>query len=637
MSQEWLLADGLGGYAMGTVSRVPTRTYHGNLVAAVNPPRGRHLIMGPVILELIADGRRTPLWSGEWGPGQVLPASPGVVKGFRLAQGMPEHTWQVGEATLTEAICLPHRQQAVILRYRFHSPRPARLELVPLVSGRNHHGGELPPLKIVSAEASGLLVELAGRVWRLELKGGGGYRNDAQRYAHWYYREEAARGLNPWDDLWAPGRFWVDWPAGAHVAELVMAPVGSAVADDPGTAWDGEVARRAALAARAPRLPAELVFAADAFLVEDSHGRPTVIAGYPWFTDWGRDTMIALPGLTDATGQSALGDAILRHWVGLIGEGLLPNRFPDEGEEPEMNSVDAILWFVVRVGQRIKQAGDAQLAAVMLDPIDQALAALSAGTLFGIGMDPEDGLLKAGWPGYALTWMDARVGDWVVTPRAGKPVEIQALWYNALRLRDDMAELVGRAARFDALAKQVFDSVGRLFRRPDGLGLYDVISEDGRPDPALRPNQLYALALPYPVVGPDDYAPILNTVRTRLFTPLGLYSLAPGEPAFQAHYGGSAAERDGAYHQGTVWSFMLGAFIDAVYRADPDEGDRLLADVTRALSAHLGETGLGSVSEIFDPTTLVGVGCPFQAWGVAEAIRIFRRAERTDRGQKEAL
>jgi predicted glycogen debranching enzyme len=457
----------------------------------------------------------------------------------------------------------------------------------------------------------------------------GHYEHRPDWYRRFLYTEEQARGLDSVEDLASPGVFRFDLDEGR--ACLVLATGPSALDEGSGEPLRHRVEQwMAEEAARRRAFATPLDRAADAYIVSRGRGA-TIVAGYPWFTDWGRDTFVALRGLCLSTGRLADARQILLEWAGSVSEGMLPNRFPDHGEAPEFNSVDASLWFVIvadefarLVGGRPDLASPEDLAR-LAGASDAILEGYAHGTRFGIRAD-QDGLLMAGTPGVQLTWMDARVGDQVVTPRIGKPVEVQALWLNAL------AAGARRDPRWQALANQGLESFAARFWNPDLGCLYDVVDVDherGRVDASLRPNQILAAGgLPRPVVGGERAARLVSIVESRLLTPLGLRSLAPGEPGYAPRYEGDVHSRDGAYHQGTVWPWLLGPFVEAWLRVRGDtpearaEARRRFVD---PLLAHLDQAGLGHVSEIADAEPpFTPRGCPFQAWSVGEALRLDR-------------
>ena len=403
----------------------------------------------------------------------------------------------------------------------------------------------------------------------------------------------------------------------------------------PAEAFKAETERQAALLRRAEVAAGDdahtaLVLAADQFVVEKSEAvaRATILAGYPWFTDWGRDTMIALPGLCLSTGRHDVAREILTSFAAAVKDGLLPNRFTDGGDGAEYNTVDASLWFFQAVYAYAETSADWAFAVdTMLPVLKMVLTAHIDGTHYGIGVDPADGLLRAGESGVQLTWMDAKVGDWVVTPRTGKSVEINALWHNALRITETLAMRAGQdalAADCRTRAAQVKESFERAFWNEDAHGLYDVIAPDGTPDGSLRPNQIFAVSLPFPVIEGTQAAEVLTLVEGALLTPWGLRTLAPGSPDFHAQYGpGDPAARDAAYHQGTVWPWLLGAFAEAHLKVHGDKA-KTRALLNALLTEGFARYGVGSVGEIYDAEEPYAPnGCPAQAWSIGELLRAY--------------
>lgn len=626
LEREWLVTDGLGGYAMGTVAGVLTRGYHGLLTVAARPPRGRVRLLAQLLASFDDGDGEWPLWSQEWAPQVFEPNGHQTLWRFWLEDGMPvwEHQWR--GVWIWYRVVMPRGRTSVLVSWQWRTPHPITLRITPLVSGRDHHsmGGGNTAWQSggdgCSARWGGSIPDLHMRVESAT------FHPNPVVYQHVYYRAEAERGLSPQEDLWAAGSWTVALPSGSGVVRG-WAWAGNESEPEWERDWTAEHDRRSSLvsAGLSNDLPAGLVLTADAFRVANRQGTPTVIAGYPWFTDWGRDTFIALPGLARVHPQGIQwGEEVLRAWGEIAHQGLLPNRFPDDSEEPEWTSVDAVLWWIVRVWEwgQIKTVDDrVSFWSAMLSQVDSILSILAKGTCYGIQADSK-GWLAAGHPSLALTWMDARVGDWVVTPRRGYPVEVNALWVNALYAREAMAQAVGRAPKWLALAKALADGFSDRFLRPDGKGLVDVIGTDGTVDASLRPNQLLALALPWPLIPGGLAKSIVNEVETHLFTPLGLYSLDPWDPAFRPRFTGPPAERDAAYHQGAIWPFLLGSYLDAWNTVDPAIARQRAQEVWSVLLAHLDEAGLGSISEVLDPTTRQGRGCPFQAWSVAEALRI---------------
>jgi predicted glycogen debranching enzyme len=533
----------------------------------------------------------------------------------------------------------------VTLAWRLVQQRPGvRLEVRPLLSGRSYHAlhHENAAFRF-EAERRG-----AALVWKpydgvpeITAVANGAYERDPRWYSSFSYEEERARGLDHVEDLASPGHFTFDLSRGA--ASLVLAAAAAsttaatlttaATATTAATVTSGTTADAATLGAaerrRRDAFAGPLYRAADAYLVRRGAGR-TIVAGYPWFTDWGRDTFIALRGLCLATGRLDEARDILLEWAATVSRGMLPNRFPERGDEPEFNAVDASLWYVVAVHEYLTAAaaaagpGATRATQKTLDgAVDAILAGYAEGTRFGIRAT-EDGLLAAGEPGVQLTWMDAKVGDWVVTPRTGKPVEVEALWINALRIG------ARRSDRWRALHDRALDSFRARFPVPGAAHLYDVVDVDhqaGRDDASFRPNQILAVGgLPYALLNGEPARALVDAVEARLLTPLGLRSLDPADPAYRPRYEGGILERDGAYHQGTVWPWLIGPFVEAWVRvrgATPEAKREARRRFVEPLQRHLGEAGLGHLSEIADgepPHT--PRGCPFQAWSMGELLRL---------------
>jgi predicted glycogen debranching enzyme len=605
-TSEWLVTNGLGGYAMGTADLMPTRAYHGLLVAARRPPVGRVVLVGGLEESAVVDD---------------VPVRPSV-GAVRMDGRRSVVDLDAGGHRLERTIWMADGADTTYVRYALAADadglgdgrRPIELLLVPLVTERDHHalrraddGVPDGPLRIL---APGGHVATEGR-WVLDLG----------------LSDETARGLPDAQDLWAPVRVSATVAPGRPFTLVLTADPDDPA--DPETALaasrgrDGQLLATAAAADASPFVQ-RLVLAADAFIARRAipgvpDGR-TVIAGYPWFNDWGRDTMIALPGLCLATGRHGEAATILRSFAGVVRDGLIPNDFPDHpAAEPAYHTIDGTLWFLHAIAATVAATGDAALLADLLPTVRDILHHHLAGTRYGIGMDPADGLLRGGAEGYQLTWMDAKVEGWVVTPRRGKPVEIQALWINALRAA---GAWTGDRGYMD-VAERAERSFRTRFWRPDLGHLLDVVDGPDGDDPALRPNQLLALSLPHPVVDADVGRSVLGTVRARLHVPLGLRSLAPSDPAYVPRFQGDRWARDGAYHQGTVWTWLIGPYADAVARFGG--GREAALDVLRPFEAHLGDAGLGSVAEILEPEApFTPRGCPFQAWGVAEVLRAWR-------------
>ena len=627
--REYLEPDGLGGFASGTASGIRTRRYHALLLTATTPPTGRMALVNGFDAWAEIDGRRYALSSQRYAPDVVEPDGAARVASFTHE---PWPTWQFDVAPgvrIRHEIVVPRGRPAVIVTWRIvEAPADAAVRLVvrPLLSGRDYHAlhhenGDCR----TEASVDGDLI-----AWRpyqgvpgIVSRSNGRYAHDPVWYRNFLYVAERERGLDDREDLWSPGTLTFDMSA--HDAEWRLsadhdaappearAPVQSILQD--------ERRRRAAF-------PSALERAADAYLVRRGDGA-TVIAGYPWFADWGRDAFIALRGLCLSTGRVDLARRVLLEWAGTVSLGMLPNRFAEAGEPPEYNSVDASLWFVI-AARDLLDAADAAGAALERRDRDRLLAAVTAilegytaGTRYGIGLDA-DGLVACGEPGLQLTWMDARVGGDVITPRIGKPVEVQALWLAALAW----------ASRWDA-RWQVPCVRGRVtfarrFWNPDGQYLYDVVDVDhvgGRVDPRFRPNQILAVGgLGESLLDPHRTRLVLDAVERRLLTPMGLRTLARDEPGYVAQYTGGPGRRDAAYHQGTVWPWLLGPFVQAWLAVRGDTGEareQARSRFVAPIASHLGEAGLGHVSEIADAEPpFTPRGCPFQAWSLGELIRM---------------
>lgn len=619
-TREWLLADGLGGYACGTVAGLRTRRYHGLLVVAGATLGQRHLGLASLDPILVLGGNRVRLATHEWADGTVAPAGYRHLAAFWLHEGLPCWRFSVDGTVLDVELAMAHGQPAVALRATLvRALDPVELEVEALCTWRDAHGQRYAGGEV------GLQVDPAGfsfeGAYRVE---GPGFTPAGQWWYHVHYREEARRGLPSCEDLFLAGRFRARLSPGESLAVRAWAlqgqPAAAPAGGSPGAAAPCEVPpageliaaahrRSAALAARAggDATTALLAVAADRFVV----GGPAVVAGYPWFGEWSRDTMTSYPGLFLLTGRAEEGRRLLVRAAGSLREGLLANT-TDSGA-PEYNAADASLWFLHAVDRHVEHTGDLDLAAELLGSLEGVVEHYLAGTRFGIRADPADALVTQGAPGTALTWMDARVDGEPVTPRAGKAVEVNALWVNGLRALAGLRRRLGAdPARLEALAATAAASFQARFCTASGA-LLDVVDGPSGDSAQLRPNQLLAVALPY--------APLADPAVVRsaaaLLTPLGLRSLGPADPGYRGLHRGGPAERDRAYHQGTVWPWLVGPYADACRRTGVG-----LSGVLRGLTAHLGEHGLGSVSETADgDAPHAATGCPFQAWSVAEVLR----------------
>ena len=652
-SREWLCTNGIGGFAAGTLSLLNTRRYHGLLIASLRPPVDRVAMVAKLDVTAHCGGTSWALATNEFADGTIAPAGFCQLESFRLDGLFPVWTWLLGDIRLEQRLWMRHGENTTYVQFsRIGGTGELRLSIDPLCTYRDYHwqtrGERHFSIEPVQHGLS-LRAYDGARPYRI-LCAGAGVQIQPAWYWNFRHREEGARGLDDLEDLIRPATLTLDLAPGQGAAVILTAeaaeplPAEGALAAEQSRQRDilQRFARTSPRTAPATAPLATFALAADQFLVErrDAMGHAigqTVIAGYPWFSDWGRDTMIALPGLTLATGRSDIAASVLRTFARFTSQGMLPNRFPDGGEAPEYNTADASLWFFVAVHLTLEATGDRVLAAEIYPTLVDMLEWHRRGTRFGICMDPEDGLLRAGEPGVQLTWMDAKVGDWVVTPRIGKPVEINALWFNAACILRDLAADLGRAAEsneYAALANRIAGSFSEAFWFDTGGYLYDVIDgPEGEPDAAgrrrdasLRPNQVFAVSLPHALLTGERARRVVDTCAARLWTPMGLRSLARDDARYQGHYGGGPLQRDGAYHQGTVWTWLLGPFVAAHYRvyADTAAAESFL----RGIFAHLREGCIGQVSEIADgEAPFTPRGCFAQAWGVAEVLRVWTEVQ----------
>jgi predicted glycogen debranching enzyme len=631
-TREWLEADGLGGFASGTSTGIRTRRYHAMLLTATTPPTGRLVLVNGFDAWIETPAGRFELTSQNYAPDVIGGDGAKRIEQF-TTQPWPRWIFKFDDGTRIEQEVLVAREsQLTQVCWRLLGQRKsARLFVRPFLSGRDYHSLH----KENGAFCFDAAIHAERVTWNpypgvpaVVALSNGRYQHEPRWYRNFRYAEEAARGLDETEDLAAPGIFSFDLASGDAVLMFTTpeSPAFSRKSDRSAVKFAAAVRTNEEF--RRAEFPSPLHRAADAYVVNGRHGK-TIMAGYPWFTDWGRDTFIALRGLCLATGRLADARDILLAWANSVSEGMLPNLFPDHGAKPEYNSVDASLWYVIAVHELLAACDgkggivSAKDKRALQDAILAILDGYSRGTRFGIRMD-SDGLLAAGERGVQLTWMDAKVGEWVVTPRAGKPVEIQALWLNALKI----------AAQFSPGWKDHFERGLKSFRDKfwnEKAGcLHDVIDVNhrtGETDAAFRPNQIFAVGgLPFQLLEGDQARRVVGLVEEELLTPLGLRSLAPGEPAYKPHYEGGVVQRDGSYHQGTVWPWLIGPFVEAWVRVrgnntavKREAREKFLTP----LLGHLEEAGLGHISEIADaeqPHT--PRGCPFQAWSVGEALRL---------------
>jgi predicted glycogen debranching enzyme len=653
LHREWLLTNGLGGYASGTISGAVTWRYHGLLIAALSAPLGRTVMLNHLDQKLFFPDRRVVAFGeAEFGvPGDATP--PSRLIEFRLENQLPVWEYDVAGIRLEKRVVMPYLQNTVHVTFTLRSRVPGLfLELQPSVHFRPFESAVGAPVGEYTVDAAGRQFELQARKsdfppLRLLVSGGparfiheGGARREI------VYGHDAERGYEARGALWTPGYFSTPLQPEVPVTLIASTEDWHTIdALDPEAALATERERRRRLlriaAPAAHRgFAAELVLAADNFVIAPA-GRVrdaararaagdelrSVIAGYHWFTDWGRDTMISLEGLTLVTGRHQEAAWILRAFAHYVRDGLIPNLFPEGRNEGLYHTADASLWFFHAVARYVDTTGDQETLHGLLPVLRDVIEHHRRGTRFGIAMDPADGLLRQGAEGYQLTWMDAKVDDWVVTPRRGKAVEINALWFNALTLLEAWLRAAGDTGAADGLASDAARaqaSFNQRFWNPAGGCLFDVVDSQDPPggdDAALRPNQLLAISLPHPVLAPAHWPAVLERVTTELLTPVGLRSLARGNPNYKPKYYGDLRSRDAAYHQGTVWAWLIGPFVDAWLKVHP--GDRAGArHALEGFRAHLDEACVGSISEIFDAEPpFTPRGCIAQAWSVAEVLR----------------
>jgi predicted glycogen debranching enzyme len=650
LNREWLVTNGLGGYAAGTVAGALTRRYHGLLVAALPAPVGRMVVLSHLWERVRLPDRSAFVLSTEERASSLDLGGARHLTEFRLEDGLPVWFYDLGRFRLEKRVFMPHGQNTVYVRYALADGEGLlRLTLRPSTPFRPHHAPvseALPDRPVLTAAEGRYEISAGGDLPTLRLDvhaDAAAFTIDGRAVQDVLYRVEACCGYDAVGNLWSPGYFRIDL-ASARPATLVASTEGwdTLRALDPDAARVAEHERRrrliaAAVPAAREGPAAELVLAADQFIVtplgrvEDAararaagDEARSVVAGYHWFTDWGRDTMISLEGLTLTTGRDLEAGYILRTFAHYVRDGLIPNLFPEGDSDGQYHTADATLWFLHAVDRYVEVTGDRATLALLLPTLVDIAERHIAGTRFGIGVDQKDGLLRQGSPDYPLTWMDAKVGDWVVTPRRGKTVETNALWYNALALLEGWLIETGDEAAARSLherAELARASFNERFWYADGGYLYDVVDGDNGDDPACRPNQVLAIALRHPVLDPDRWDAVLDTVRTHLLTPVGLRSLTPGHPDYKPRYDGDLRARDAAYHQGTVWTWLIGPFIDAWLRAHPDD-QAAARQMLDGLPAHLGEACIGSIGEIFDAERpFLPRGCVAQAWSVAEVLR----------------
>jgi predicted glycogen debranching enzyme len=653
LDREWLVTNGLGGYASGTVGGVATRRYHGLLIAALPAPFGRCVMLNHLLDHVrIPGGSQSFVGGEEYSSSGLSLHGREFLKDFRLELGMPVWTYQFASQTVEKRIVLPYRQNTALVEYRLvEGEGPLRFKIRPSVHFRGHeHAVDLIEHSSYTFSADRNRYQLASAVsgfppLRMYLHAKDAAFTIEHKESEAFYRVERARGYAHHGPLYSPGFFRATLTPDRPVTLVASSESWEAILALPPTeAFDTERSRRGKIIADIhPKEPfiEKLALAADQFIitpvgrVEDTtRARASgeeirsVIAGYHWFTDWGRDTMISLEGLTLSTNRLQEARWILKTFARHVRNGLIPNMFPEGEREGLYHTADATLWFFHALRRYEQVTGDKDLVTELLPALETILEKHLEGTDFGIGVDPRDSLLRQGAEGYQLTWMDAKVDGWVVTPRRGKAVEINALWYNALMLTAHWLTELGKESPLHPreLAGRVAESFNERFWYEKGGYLYDVIDGEGLEyDTALRPNQIFSISLEHPVLAPERWSQVVDVVRAHLLTPLGLRSLSPGHPDYKARYDGDLRSRDAAYHQGTVWGWLIGPFVDAwlrVYPGRPQEARIFL----QGFVEHLNDAGVGSISEVFDAEPpYTPRACIAQAWSVAEVLRCWLR------------
>lgn len=631
-SREWLETNGIGGFASGTLSGANSRRYHAVLTAATKPPLGRITMLSKFEETLLVGERSYELSANQY-PNSVYPEGFKYLKSFRL-DPFPIWTFEVAGIEIEKTIFMVGGENTTVCRWSVKNrsqiaDRQIRIELKPLLSFCDYHALQHETAAIdpefhiakdlISIHPFAEMPELffAHNAEKIETTG--------FWYRNFEYAIEKERGFDFREDLFQP--FLLNFDLAVPATVIVSTEARNA--GDAEKFEKDETRRREELIVKAAAdddFKAQLVLAADQFIVSRGSGK-TVIAGYPWFSDWGRDTMIALTGLTIATNRTEIAKSILLEFSNHLSEGMLPNRFPDAGDEAEYNTVDATLWYFEAIRAYAEKTNDFDFIRENLyEKLAETVAWHLRGTRYNIHVDT-DGLLYAGVPGVQLTWMDAKIGDWVVTPRIGKPVEIQALWYNALKIMADFASRFGDAAdrqHYEAMAEMAKQSFNAVFWNDVENCLFDVVI-NGTRDGSVRPNQIFAVSLPHSMLSIGQAQKIVEKVEAELLTPVGLRSLSPKDKDYCPVYIGSPLARDSAYHQGTVWGWLIGAFVDAYRRvySHGNQTEKRVEEILAGFEKHLSEAGLGQISEIFDADAPYAPrGCMAQAWSVAEVLRV---------------
>ncbi len=628
-SREWLETNGLGGWASSSLSGAHTRRYHGILVAAVEPPAKRMVLVSKFDETVTVRGKQYELGCNQFG-GVIHPQKFQYLQSFSHNL-FPTFGYSLDGAHLSKSIVAMHGENTVLILYELsRDSGTVLLQFTPLLAGRNYHSlGNAQ--RVVSRDIrvlpDGIGVKPfadAPEVYFRVPKSS--FTHEPDWHYKFHYTAEHQRGYDCDEDLFCPGRFAVALHAGEKLGVIISTVNPSQ--RDPFRMFQGEQERRSRLVAVAPArddLAAGLHLAADQFLVERGAGLKSIIAGYHWFTDWGRDAMISLPGLCLVTGKFDHARRVLLAFTEKISRGMLPNNFGDDNVPVGYNSIDGTLWYFIALYKFFLYTKDRAFIEQMLPVLHDIIDWHLKGTRYEIHVD-HDGLLAGGNPTVQLTWMDAKVGDWVVTPRQGKPVEVNALWYNCLQIMAFFSQLTGeseQAKDFEVRARVAYNRFNEIFWNGEYDCLFDCIDGANR-DNKIRPNQIFALSLPWTLLSPERAAKVLKVVEQKLLTPFGLRTLDPHHPSYQGYYAGTQQTRDAAYHQGTVWSWLLGPYITALVRLEGKRGQQRARTLVERFASHLRDAGIGTVSEIFDGNEPHHPrGSIAQAWGVAEVLRAY--------------
>lgn len=628
---EWLETNGLGGWASSSIIGAHTRRYHGLLVAATVPPSERTVLLSKLDETIVTELGRYELGTNLYMKDVIAPNGHHYLSSFSK-EFFPQWEYEAEGIKIKKTIAMLHGENTVVITYDVtQAPQNFSLELLPLMAARGYH----------SLSHNGPQIhwdaEFENEIFHNRPDGknnvfisvpGASYQHAPKWFNNFQYSIEQYRGLDFTEDLLNHGHFAVELKQGDSFGIIISTE--DVAGRNAQELLSKETMRRKLLISNQPddEIVQQLVLAADQFIVKRDEDMKTVIAGYHWFTDWGRDTMISLPGLCLSTGRYDDAKKILAAFANSVSEGMLPNRFQDNGEEPEYNNVDGTLWYFIAVHKYLQATGDTGFVVNEILPVLKNIIDWHyKGTRYNIHVDG-DGLLFAGEEGQQLTWMDARIGNWVVTPRMGKPVEIQALWYNALRIFAEMLQLNGQdndAFVVNESADKAKQSFQQQFWYAEGNYLYDNIDPDGKPSTEFRPNQLFAISLPHELIEDQQANTVLQKVTEQLYTPVGLKSLPKSDTHYVPVYGGDQYHRDSSYHEGTVWSWLLGLYVDAIVNVHGESGVEQAQKVIDDFAYHLNEACIGSVSEIFDAEPPHHPrGCIAQAWGVAEILRVIK-------------